>query len=414
MEVKGIYAGLVMVEAKCSGINERQNATAQEKGVYGRFDLKNDQWQSLIALHKQLLHEHHDFFLASQHPSASPALSRLAAKYSMPARMWRHGIHAFLEVLRHRLPDSTEHMLAFIYIAYSMVALLYETVPAFEDTWIECLGDLGRYRMAIKDYEPKDREVWSNVAKFWYNKAPDKSPCFGRLYHPLAILARPYSLEQLSLYTRSLSFIVPLSRARGSVVDLFNSALGGKSAPSPSLETMFIRTHALLFTLRSKPMDRLEAASSELEGSQHLKKYIPRSDLRFKNSGVYLAAYNIAALFENGTKNDGLPVLSSRRTFDRMLADRSLSLVDSPAFDIGHNLARSLDAKSSVHGLQFDNLEDVDNGGSSLSHKAGVMANKNRQEACGSNRVSSFRQFLSLVVDAFRSVSGGLYTIASY
>ena len=54
-----------------------------------------------------LLHEHHDFFLASQHPSASSALSKLAAKYSMPARVWRHGIHAFLEVLRHRLPDST-------------------------------------------------------------------------------------------------------------------------------------------------------------------------------------------------------------------------------------------------------------------------------------------------------------------
>ena len=140
VEVKGIYAGLVMVEAKCIDIDERQSAAAQEKDLSKKIDLKNDQWQSLIALHKQLLHEHHDFFLASQHPSASPALSRLAAKYSMPARMWRHGIHAFLEVLRHRLPQSLEHMLAFIYIAYSMMALLYETVSTFEDTWIECLG----------------------------------------------------------------------------------------------------------------------------------------------------------------------------------------------------------------------------------------------------------------------------------
>ena len=140
VEVKGIYAGLVMVEAKCIDIDERQSAAAQEKDPTKRINLKNDQWQSLIALHKQLLHEHHDFFLASQHPSASPALSRLAAKYSMPARMWRHGIHAFLEVLRHRLPESLEHMLAFIYIAYSMMALLYETVSTFEDTWIECLG----------------------------------------------------------------------------------------------------------------------------------------------------------------------------------------------------------------------------------------------------------------------------------
>lgn len=141
VEVKGIYAGLVMVEAKCIDIDERQSAAAQEKDPTKRVTLKNDQWQSLIALHKQLLHEHHDFFLASQHPSASPALSRLAAKYSMPARMWRHGIHAFLEVLRHRLPESLEHMLAFIYIAYSMMALLYETVSTFEDTWIECLGN---------------------------------------------------------------------------------------------------------------------------------------------------------------------------------------------------------------------------------------------------------------------------------
>ena len=176
VEVKGIYAGLVMVEAKCMDVDEKQAIAAQEKDPSKQSKLTYEQWSALIALHKTLLHEHHDFFLASQHPSASPALSRLAAKYSMPARMWRHGIHAFLEVLRHRLPDSLDHMLAFIYIAYSMMALLYETVPSFEDTWIECLGDLGRYRMAIEDDDVGDREVWSGVARFWYGKAADKSP----------------------------------------------------------------------------------------------------------------------------------------------------------------------------------------------------------------------------------------------
>ncbi|KAK4170762.1 hypothetical protein QBC36DRAFT_200754, partial [Triangularia setosa] len=34
----------------------------------------NDQWQALVALYRTLLHKHHDFFLASQQPSASPAL----------------------------------------------------------------------------------------------------------------------------------------------------------------------------------------------------------------------------------------------------------------------------------------------------------------------------------------------------
>ena len=54
IEVKGIYAGLVMVEAKCIDIDERQSAAAQEKDLSKRVQLKNDQWQSLIALHKQV------------------------------------------------------------------------------------------------------------------------------------------------------------------------------------------------------------------------------------------------------------------------------------------------------------------------------------------------------------------------
>ena len=79
-------------------------------------------------------------------------------------------------------------MLAFIYLAYSMMALLYETVPAFEVTWIECLCDLGCYRMAIKDDDIRNREVWTGVARHWYSKASNKAPTTGRLYHHLAVL----------------------------------------------------------------------------------------------------------------------------------------------------------------------------------------------------------------------------------
>jgi hypothetical protein len=188
-EVRGIYAGLVIVEKKCVEIDQQQSQTSNK--------LSDEQWQALIALHRTLLHEHHDFFLASQHPSASPALQRLASKYAMPARMWRHGIHSFLELLRHRLPDALDHMLAFIYTAYSMMALLMESVPAFEDTWIECLGDLARYRMAVEEADLRDREVWAGVARYWYNKAADKSSKMGRIQHHLAVLARPNILQQL-------------------------------------------------------------------------------------------------------------------------------------------------------------------------------------------------------------------------
>ena len=176
VEVRGIYAGLVMVEAKCIDVDEKQLIAAQDPNTSRSTKLSSEQWRALIALHKTLLHEHHDFFLASQHPAATPMLSGLANKYAMAARLWRHGIYGFLEVLRYRLPDSLDHMLAFIYIAYSMIALLYETALGFESTWIEALGDLSRYRMAIETEDMEIRQTWSNVSRSWYIKATDKDP----------------------------------------------------------------------------------------------------------------------------------------------------------------------------------------------------------------------------------------------
>ena len=199
-EVKGIYSGLVMVENKCVNVVNAQNQAMQqaESGdEQAQYSLKIDHFQALIALHRTLLHEHHDFFHASQHPSAGPAIRDLALRYSMPARMWKHGIHNFLELLRHRLPESLDYMLAFIYLAYQMMALLYETVDSFEETWIECLGDLGRYRMAIEDEDLRDREVWTGVARFWYMKAVDKNPGIGRLYRECPIVAKVLHNEKL-------------------------------------------------------------------------------------------------------------------------------------------------------------------------------------------------------------------------
>ncbi|RCI12647.1 hypothetical protein L249_0780 [Ophiocordyceps polyrhachis-furcata BCC 54312] len=255
LEVKSIYAGLVMIEGKCIEYDSSQEAN----------QLSKEQYHALIALHRSVLHEHHDFFLASQHPSASDALRRLATKYAMPARMWRHGIHSFLELLRHKLPESLEHMLTFIYIAYSMMALLYETVPAFEDTWIECLGDLGRYRMAIEDDDIRDREIWTGVSRYWYSMASDKSPATGRLYHHLAILARPNALQQLYYYNKSLCVPMPFASARESVMTLFDPLLSSTSHQRlEPVDAAFVRVHGILFS--GKARDQLEPSMSEFLG----------------------------------------------------------------------------------------------------------------------------------------------------
>jgi hypothetical protein len=128
-EVKGIYAGLVMVESKCIEVD---NALNLQKDTPPKLD--NEQWQALIALHRTLLNEHQDFFLASQHSSASLVFQRLASKYSMSTRMWRHGIHSFLELLRHRLSASLEYMLTFVSLACSPRGLLWSE-KYFPECW---------------------------------------------------------------------------------------------------------------------------------------------------------------------------------------------------------------------------------------------------------------------------------------
>lgn len=343
-EVKGIYAGLVMVESKCIEVDNAQSSQSGGK-------LNNEQWQALIALHRTLLHEHHDFFLASQHPSANPALRRLASKYAMPARMWRHGIHSFLELLRHRLPASLEHMLTFIYLAYSMMALLYETVPAFEDTWIECLGDLGRYRMAIEDDDIRDREVWTSVSRHWYSKASDKSPTTGRLYHHLAILARPNALQQLFYYSKSLCVPTPFTSARDSIMTLFDPILNATAQKSrlPPIDSSFVKAHGILFSGKSQD-DFFGAMDGFL---QDLDNHIGRSTRRWMEAGYYIGISNCCALLSYG-KDDNFIFQAIRPPKTDDAADLTLA---EPS-EMPESFKRALQLAQGTQKVVFQRLAD--------------------------------------------------------
>lgn len=67
------------------------------------------------------------------------------------------GLISVVFLLRHCLPNSLEHMLMFIYLTYSVIALLYETVPAFEASqMMECFGDLSRYCEGWKRHKEMD------------------------------------------------------------------------------------------------------------------------------------------------------------------------------------------------------------------------------------------------------------------
>jgi hypothetical protein len=329
-EVKGIYAGLVMVEAKCINIDTQKASHPEEK-------LSTEQWQALVALHRTLLYEHHDFLMATQHPSANPALLGLATKYSMPARMWKHGIHAFLEVLRHRRPESQEYMLAFIYLAYQMMSLLLETVPNFTDTWIECLGDLARYRMAIEE-EREIHTIWGGVAGRWYGMAADRHPVVGRLYHHSGILERP-SMRKFYLFARALTSVVPFLNAKESLGTLCSPVLNdGIRTGGQLAETALIRFHARAFTSK----DQVELIARD--ESSALTQLAGETDEKIGSYGVSLAVANIAALLGYGSPDNLLrqlfdsarnkPALASRPSKQCGIPSSSQLLNDSSIFDL--------------------------------------------------------------------------------
>ncbi|KAK2751569.1 hypothetical protein FQN55_000290 [Onygenales sp. PD_40] len=306
-EVRGIYAGILLVESKCAEVAKDQQRNPRP--------LVRKQWEALISLHRTLLNEHHDFFLASHHPSSTPDLRNLAKKYSMPARLWHHGIHSFLELLRTKLPESLEYMLLYVNASYSMVTLLMESVPDYEDTWMECLGDLARYRMAIEGTDMHEREVWSDVAAYWYQRTANRRPKAGRVQHHLGVLARPDILQQLFFYTKSLLCVQSFAITQDSIHHLFDPllepVLNASYIRHPPIMLAFVTSHAIVYRQRSI-IKFIEYGNGFLG---LLDSHILRVGTNFRDQGAFIASCNIAFMFEYGNA-DGIMMKLYRESLE--------------------------------------------------------------------------------------------------
>jgi hypothetical protein len=113
-EVKGIYAGLVMVESKCIEVDKNNNWEASN----GPAKLSDEQWQALISLHGTLLHEVH-------HPSVRHTVNRSSSRHGIPTRMWRNEVRSFLKLLRYRVPFSLKYLISLFDVASSVLDSLY-------------------------------------------------------------------------------------------------------------------------------------------------------------------------------------------------------------------------------------------------------------------------------------------------
>lgn len=136
--------------------------------------------------------------------------------------------------------------------------------------------------MAIEEGDIRDREIWTLVSRDWYSRASDKAPTTGRLYHHLAILARPNALRQLFYYTKSLCVPIPFSSARESIMTLFDPILkNDQHARLPPIDIALIKAHGILFSDKSAD----EFIPTVDEFLNLLKTHIRQTTRRWMESG---------------------------------------------------------------------------------------------------------------------------------
>ncbi|KAK2061343.1 hypothetical protein LY76DRAFT_508125 [Colletotrichum caudatum] len=223
-------------------------------------------------------------------------------------------------------------------------------VPKFKDTWIECLGDLGYYRMAIEDDNLEDREVWTSVSRHWYSKASDKAPTTGRLYHHLAIVARPNALQQLFYYAKSLCVPIPFLNARESIMTLFDPHLDGTPPPLQDINAAFVRAHGVLFSGKSSEL--FAPSVEEFVGS--LDGHIARNTKGWMDCGYYIAVALGCAMLEYGSESNVI-MMAIKRSHTK---DADWQMVDPKIFIPNQKFLDALDFAVRTYNVIFRRFTD--------------------------------------------------------
>jgi protein SMG6 len=194
----------------------------------------------------------HNLLKLTLAPHVPASLRNIPTKYNIIIRLWTHAFNKPLEQLRRASFTSVialEHLQEYIIYAYSFYTMLLEeqTLESFKSGWLEALGDLARYCMAIAamtnplpalktgefvpvneqalaaqtqpdesmapvdespgpsvgvaaarllELEP-EKERWRCIARDWYAAGLTDMPGTGKLHHHLGLLSRDVGNEEL-------------------------------------------------------------------------------------------------------------------------------------------------------------------------------------------------------------------------
>ena len=133
------------------------------------------------------------------------------------------------------------------------------------------------------------------TAYTWYLKASIDRPLAGHLYHHLAVLTPPNTLQQLFYFAKSLCVGPPAVTTR-SIMTLFE-AVESERNTAPPLDTAFVKAHGILFR-------RLSMRRTIEEFLDLLDGHIGHVTHQFLEQGHCIAIANIAAMLEFGANDN--------------------------------------------------------------------------------------------------------------
>ena len=291
LQIQDVYACLVLVETTCIQKSE------YIKQARLPDTLIRSQFLEMIPLNLLLLRLYIFIFHISQSPPASHALKRLPREQGMPGRLWKY-INQFAEMLRVQFPP---HYPSFLDLTSQTLTALLNGAPDFNNTWLECLGDLARCRMHVEEPNTEKYNIWREEARSWYLNVPGARSS-GRIQYHLAFLSGQDKLLQLYHYTKSLVNVHPFAAAERSVDRfLFDPVL---KSGSHDPVTAFIASHRCLF--KKNPVSDLRVPMQQY--LSELREYIVQVGEEFEFYGTYMALCNFAAIFEYGSTAALLPL----------------------------------------------------------------------------------------------------------
>ncbi|KAA1471246.1 hypothetical protein DENSPDRAFT_776086 [Dentipellis sp. KUC8613] len=159
-QLKKLYRDISALETKILHEDPEEDADESSRlvlrggGEVGGEDSEKAKWKKMIDDHKQLAEMMRNLLEISLAHGVPTSLRNIPQKYNIIIRLWTHAFHRILENLRRSSFSSKialEHLQDFIYYAYTFYTGLLEerTLEDYRAAWLEALGDLARYRMAV-------------------------------------------------------------------------------------------------------------------------------------------------------------------------------------------------------------------------------------------------------------------------